>query len=146
MESSKRLRENIQQTMAQSSSDLDAQKNATDFAMRRRIHEAEQAKDELNWQRKQVKIEPTVQNIVEILFFFQTEDEIARIEQDIDGIEKAIRDKDPVIKLAHTRLENRTYRPGMDLVRDEVQYGLVDEVKQLEASQKALQDKCKQQK
>lgn len=128
MESSKRLRENIQQTIAQSTSDLNAQKNATEFAMRRRIHEAEQAKDELNWQKK------------------QTEDEIARVEQDIEAVEKAIRDKDPAIKLAHTRLENRTYRPGMELVRDDVQYGLVDEVKQLEASQKALQDKCKQQK
>ena len=76
----------------------------------------------------------------------KTEDEIARVEQDIEALEKAIRDKDPAIKLAHTRLENRTYRPGMELVRDDVQYGLVDEVKQLEASQKALQDKCKQQK
>ncbi len=66
------------------------------------------------------------------------------MEQDIENLERAIRDKDPVIKLAHTRLENRTYRPGVDLVRDEVQYGLIDEVKQLEASQKALQDKCKQ--
>jgi hypothetical protein len=32
----------------------------------------------------------------------------------------------------------------MDLVRDEVQYGLIDEVKQIEASMKVLQDKCKQ--
>ena len=48
------------------------------------------------------------------------------------------------MKLAQTRLENRTYRPGVELVRDEVQYGLVDEVKQIEASQRALQEKCKQ--
>jgi tektin-2 len=54
MDSSKRLRENIQQTMAQSSSDLVAQRNSTDFAMRRRIHETEQARDELEWQKKQV--------------------------------------------------------------------------------------------
>jgi tektin-2 len=54
MDSSKRLRENIQQTMAQSSSDLVAQRNATDFAIRRRIHETEQARDELEWQKKQV--------------------------------------------------------------------------------------------
>jgi tektin-2 len=54
MESSKRLRENIQQTMAQSSSDLVAQRNATDFALRRRLHEAQQARDELDWQKKQV--------------------------------------------------------------------------------------------
>ena len=35
MNSSIRLRENIQQTMAQSQSDLDSQKNATEFAMRK---------------------------------------------------------------------------------------------------------------
>ncbi len=66
------------------------------------------------------------------------------MEIDIENLERAIREKDPVMKLAQTRLENRTYRPGMELVRDEVQYGLVDEVKQIEASQKALQEKCKQ--
>lgn len=128
MHSSKRLRENIQQTIAQSNSDLDSQKNATEYAMRKRIHETEQAHDELHWQKK------------------NTEKEIAQLEVDIENLEQAIRDKDPVIKLAHTRLENRTYRPGMELVRDEVQYGLVDEVKQLEASQKSLYEKCKQQK
>ena len=48
------------------------------------------------------------------------------------------------MKLAHTRLENRTYRPGMELVRDELQYGLVDEVKQIEESQKILHEKLKQ--
>jgi tektin-2 len=88
-----------------------------------------------------------VQNIAKLkknLILFQTENEIAKIEDDIDALEKAIRDKDPCMKLAHTRLENRTYRPGMDLVRDEVQYGLVDEVKQIEASQKALENKLKQ--
>lgn len=56
MESSKRLRENIQQLMAQSTSDLNSQKNATEFAMRKRIHETEQAKDELLWQKKNVKL------------------------------------------------------------------------------------------
>lgn len=48
------------------------------------------------------------------------------------------------MKLAQTRLENRTARPGIELVRDGVQYGLVDEVKQIESSQKALEQKCKQ--
>ena len=54
MKSSIRLRENIQQTMAQSMADLDSQKNATEFAMRKRIHETEQAKTELLWQKKNV--------------------------------------------------------------------------------------------
>jgi hypothetical protein len=48
------------------------------------------------------------------------------------------------MKLAQTRLENRTYRPGMELVRDDVQYGLIDEVKQIESAQKILENKCKQ--
>lgn len=54
MDTSKRLRENIQQLMAQSQSDLDSQNNATEFAMRKRIHETEQARDELEWQKKNV--------------------------------------------------------------------------------------------
>jgi hypothetical protein len=33
-------------------------------------------------------------------------------------------DKEPSIKLAMTRQENRHNRPGMDLVRDEVSYGV----------------------
>lgn len=56
MESTKRLRENIQQLMAQSQADLDSQSNATEFAMRKRIHETEQARDELEWQKKNVII------------------------------------------------------------------------------------------
>ena len=55
MDTSKRLRENIQQLMAQSQSDLDSQNNATEFAMRKRIHETEQARDELEWQKKNVR-------------------------------------------------------------------------------------------
>ena len=54
METSKRLRENIQQLIAQSNSDMDSQKNSTEYAMRKRIHETEQAKDELSWQKKNV--------------------------------------------------------------------------------------------
>ena len=74
----------------------------------------------------------------------KTEKEIARLEEDIENLERAIREKDPSMKLAQTRLENRTARPGVELVRDGVQYGLVDEVKQIESSQKALEQKCKQ--
>lgn len=54
MDSSKRLRENIQLLMSQSNANLDSQSNATEFAMRKRIHETEQAKDELLWQKKNV--------------------------------------------------------------------------------------------
>jgi tektin-2 len=53
-ESSKRLRENIKHLMAESTSDLNSQKNSTEFALRKRIHETEQARDELVWQKKNV--------------------------------------------------------------------------------------------
>ncbi len=54
MESSKRLRESIKYNISQAESNLESQKNATEFAMRKRIHETEQAKDELLWQKKNV--------------------------------------------------------------------------------------------
>jgi len=54
------------------------------------------------------------------LFCLQTEDEIAEMESDIHGLDADLQAKTASLKLAHTRLENRTNRPGMDLCRDEV--------------------------
>ena len=78
------------------------------------------------------------------IFVLQTEEEIAELEEEIRRLGDAIRAKINPLKLAQTRLENRTYRPNVELCRDNVQYGLVDEVKQLEASKKALEEKLKQ--
>jgi len=74
----------------------------------------------------------------------QTEEEIAEMEEDIRRVQDAIRAKINPMKLAQTRLENRTYRPNVELCRDNPQCGLTDEVKQLEATKKALEDKLKQ--
>nr|WLD15744.1 tektin 2 [Platynereis dumerilii] len=126
MQASKNLREAIHQTLQQTDNDLAAQKNATDYAIRKRMHEMKQAIDELKWQKE------------------QTEEEIAELEEEIRRLGDAIRAKINPLKLAQTRLENRTYRPNVELCRDNVQYGLVDEVKQLEASKKALEEKLKQ--
>jgi len=126
MRSSSRLREAIHHTLQQTDNDLDAQKQATEYAFRKRIHEFERAKDELEWQKK------------------NTEAEIAELENDIRGIEEAIRNKIRPTKKAETRLENRTYRPNVELCRDAPQYGLVDEVKQLYASKAALEEKLRQ--
>ena len=54
MRSSNRLREQIHHTLQQTANDLDAQKQATEYAFRKRIHEFERAKDELEWQKKNV--------------------------------------------------------------------------------------------
>jgi len=126
MANSRRLREAIHHTLQQTDNDLKAQDTATDYATRKRMHEFERAIDELNWQKQ------------------QTEEEIAELEEDIRRLNDAIRAKINPMKLAQTRLENRTYRPNVELCRDNPQYGLTDEVKQLEASKKALEEKLKQ--
>ncbi|KAL8576530.1 hypothetical protein ACOMHN_003088 [Nucella lapillus] len=126
MDASTRLREAIHNALQKAANDFDAQKTATEYAFRKRIHEQERARDELLWQKK------------------NTEDEIAEMENDIRGVEEALRNKINPMKKAQTRLENRTYRPGVELCRDAPQYGLTDEVKQLEATTKALEEKLKQ--
>ena len=54
MKMSARLRDVINQTIQQTCNDLEAQWTATNYAFRRRIHELEQAKQELEWQQKNV--------------------------------------------------------------------------------------------
>lgn len=54
--------------------------------------------------------------------FFQMCDEICQMEKNIDMLRKAIRDKENPMKVSQTRLNNRTYRPGVELCRDPVQY------------------------
>jgi len=126
MGNSRRLREAVHHTLQQTENDLESQKTATDYGLRKRIHEFEKAIDELNWQKA------------------QTEEEIAEMEEDIRRLNDAIRAKINPMKLAQTRLENRTYRPNQELCRDNPQYGLTDEVKQLEATKKALEEKLRQ--
>lgn len=50
----------------------------------------------------------------------QTKEEIAELERDICGLEEDLRAKEAPLKLVHTRLENRTMRPGVDLCQDQV--------------------------
>ncbi|XP_029920000.1 tektin-2 [Myripristis murdjan] len=117
------MREDMSLTRAQLQNELETQRRATEFALRKRTHREEQARDDLEWQLR------------------NTEDEMAEMQSDIRGLDDDLQVKAASLKLAHTRLENRTSRPGMDLCRDEVQRGLVDEVGQLEATVKALTHK-----
>lgn len=54
--------------------------------------------------------------------WFQICDEITQMEKNIDALRKAIRDKENPMKVSQTRLDNRTYRPNVELCRDPVQY------------------------
>lgn len=56
------------------------------------------------------------------------------MEDNIDHLQKAISDKEAPLKLAHTRLDNRSERPNVELCRDPVQYRLVEEVDLIETS------------
>ncbi|XP_066530945.1 tektin-2 [Hoplias malabaricus] len=123
MQASLQLRENISITRAQVQNELDAQRIATEYSLRKRTHHLEQAIQELQWQLK------------------TTRDEITELEGDIRGLERDWQAKAAPLKLAHTRLENRTKRPGVDLCRDDVQHGLVGEVKQLDSTILSLKQK-----
>ncbi|MBN3305890.1 TEKT2 protein, partial [Amia calva] len=121
-----RLRETMRISIAQVLNELEAQRVTTDFALRKQSHELERARGELLWQHK------------------TTQEEVEELEQDIRRLEDDLRAKTGPLKLAHTRLEIRTTRPSVELCRDQVQYGLVDEVKQLEATIAVLKQKLAQ--
>ncbi|NXA50139.1 TEKT2 protein, partial [Nothocercus julius] len=127
MKASNELREAIALTIAQTNNELEAQRVLTEFALRKRIRDLEKAYDELKWQEK------------------NTLEEIAEMEEDIRRLEEDLRRKMKDLKLAHTRLETRTQRPNMELCRDQVvQYGLTDEIRQLEGTISALKQKLAQ--
>ncbi|KAM6219928.1 tektin-2 [Rhynchocyon petersi] len=120
------LRETIALTIAETNNELEAQRVATEFAFRKRLREKEKVYSELKWQEK------------------NTMEEIAELQEDIRHLEEDLQRKMLNLKLAHTRLETRTYRPNVELCRDQAQYGLTDEVHQLEATLTALKQKLAQ--
>ncbi|CAK6440941.1 unnamed protein product [Pipistrellus nathusii] len=120
------LREAIALTIAETNNELEAQRVATEFAFRKRLREMEKLYSELKWQEK------------------NTLQEIADLQEDIRHLEEDLRRKFLNLKLCHTRLESRTYRPNVELCRDQAQYGLTDEVHQLEATIAALRQKLAQ--
>ncbi|XP_067111503.1 tektin-2-like [Osmerus mordax] len=123
MQASLQLREEMRLSRLQIQNELQSQRIATEFSIRKRTHQMQQAHDERKWQLQ------------------STQEEISQLERDILGLEGDLQAKTAPLKLAHTRLEHRTERPGIDLCRDEVQYGLVEEVKQLEGTIQALKQK-----
>lgn len=53
---------------------------------------------------------------------FQTLQEIFQTEMLIESLRKALRDKDPPLRVAQTRLEERSRRPNVELCRDKPHY------------------------
>lgn len=50
----------------------------------------------------------------------QTLEEISELHEDLQHLEEDLRRKLQNLKLCHTRLESRTYRPNVELCRDQV--------------------------
>lgn len=126
IQASQRLREAIFATIQKTANDLEAQRQATEFSYRKRIHETEQTKSELEWQQR------------------NTKQEIETLEGDILRIKQAIEAKKAPMMVAQTRLENRTYRPNVELCRDSTQYQLCHEVREIEGTVKALVEKLQE--
>ncbi|XP_019504026.1 PREDICTED: tektin-4-like isoform X2 [Hipposideros armiger] len=67
--------------------------------------------------------------------------EITDQEHNVAALKQAIRDKEMPLKVAQTRLYQRSHRPNVELCRDNAQFRLVSEVEELNMSLMALREK-----
>ncbi|XP_030760676.1 tektin-2 [Sitophilus oryzae] len=118
-----RLRETLFVVRERSKNDMLAQRDRVDFVLRKRIYQTQKARNEIEWQQLKMR------------------EEMKKVEKEIRTLEDALLAKCDALKLAETRLENRSYRPGFELARDEPEQGLKNEVLQLRQTRKDLQDK-----
>ncbi|CAH1119805.1 unnamed protein product [Phaedon cochleariae] len=118
-----KLREALFVVRERARNDMLAQRDRVDFVLRKRIYETQKARNEAEWQQLKMRAE------------------MEAVSREIRTLEDALRAKDDALKLAETRLENRSYRPGFELARDETEKGLKDEVLQLRQTRRELNDK-----
>ena len=76
-----------------------------------------------------------------VFLCIQVMEEIAAMEENIALLKRAIADKEAPMKVMQTRLENRTFRPNVELCRDRVQYRLIEEVFEISTNIERLQGK-----
>ncbi|KAL1129309.1 hypothetical protein AAG570_013838 [Ranatra chinensis] len=126
LSSSQKLRESMYVPRERARNDLKAQNDMTNFALRKRIYEAQRIKNELEWQRLNMM------------------GDIDKFHKEVDRLENALLNKTNALKLAETRTENRLYRPGNECCRDEVSFGICKEIDQLKQTRQQLQDKLDQ--
>ncbi|XP_074870740.1 tektin-3 [Carettochelys insculpta] len=122
---SSKLRDDIENLLVVTANEMWNQFNRVNVAFTNRISETADAKNKI-----QTHLAKTLQEI------FQTEMTIA-------AIRKAIRDKGPPLKVAHTRLDERTWRPNMELCRDSAQLRLVNEVHEIDDTIQNLQQRLR---
>ncbi|XP_005997853.1 tektin-4 [Latimeria chalumnae] len=120
------LRALIDSILHDTTEDLRAQCAAVDLAFAKRCEEMNEAK---------CKLEEHLKNVLW---------EIGAQEKNIADLKQAIRDKEAPMKVAQTRLYQRSYRPNVELCRDHAQFRLVSEVTELAETIEALHRKLEE--
>ncbi|KAM6111324.1 tektin-3 [Pterocles gutturalis] len=122
---SAKLRDNIENLLVVTANEMWRQFNSVNVAFTNRIAETADAKNKI-----QTHLAKTLQ-------------EIFQIEMNIEAIRKAIRDSGPPLKVAQTRLDERTRRPQVELCRDPAQLRLVNEVHEIDETIQSLQQRLR---
>ncbi|XP_032354733.1 tektin-3 [Camelus ferus] len=122
---SAKLRDDIQNLLVVTANEMWNQFNKVNLAFTSRIAETADAKN-----KTQIHLAKTLQEI------FQTE-------MTIESVRKAIRDKSAFLKVAQTRLDERTRRPNIELCRDMAQLRLVSEVHEVDDTIQTLQQRLR---
>ncbi|XP_009981360.1 PREDICTED: tektin-4, partial [Tauraco erythrolophus] len=117
------LRALIDNILRDVSEDLRMQCAAVNGAFDKRCEELEDAKQKLEHHLKKIL------------------KEIGDQEANIAALKQAIRDKEAPMKVAQTRLYDRSFRPNVELCRDEAQFRLISEVEELTESIGSLKKK-----
>ncbi|KAM9222217.1 tektin-3-like [Leptosomus discolor] len=122
---SAKLRDNLENLLVVTANEMWRQFNRVNVAFANRIAETADAKSKI-----QTHLAKTLQ-------------EIFQIEMNIEAIRKAIRDNGLVLKVAQTRLDERTRRPNVELCRDTAQLRLVNEVHEINETIQSLQQRLR---
>lgn len=120
---SAKMREEIENCLAETSNQMWTQWNRVNVAFTQRVAEQVDTKNKL-----QSHLNRTLQ-------------EIHDVETTIQRLHRAIAEKERPVKVAETRLDERTRRPNLELCRDPAQLMLVSEVKQLQATLASLRQR-----
>ncbi|XP_062331013.1 tektin-3 [Osmerus eperlanus] len=123
---SHKLRDEIEVLMNATSSEMWNQFNKVNIAFTGRMSETSDAKNSL-----QTHLAKTLQEI------FQTE-------MLIESLKKALRDKENPLRVAQTRLEERTRRPNVELCRDNPHHRLISEVREIEDTIHKLRERLQE--
>lgn len=118
---SRKMRNDMENTLAQCSNDMWKQWNNVNVRFTERVKETTDARNKL-----QTHLSKELQ-------------EIFNMEKSIEMLKKAIADKEAPLQVAQTRLETRIRRPNVELCRDPAQHRLVSEVAEIHQTLAELQ-------